>query len=94
MPARRKGLRLIVVNGFDETMFEMEKSLDKNADLTQWKRELVVSFGGRMHTVARRLYSRGRSIYGFAGSSPWRTPRMQRAEIIEGSLSGPGHRTA
>jgi hypothetical protein len=46
MPARWKGLRLIVVNGFDETMFEMEKSLDKNADLTQWKRELVVSFGG------------------------------------------------
>jgi hypothetical protein len=46
MPARWKGLRLIVVNGFDETMFDMEKSLDKNVDLTRWKRELVVSFGG------------------------------------------------
>jgi len=46
MPARWKGLRLIVVNGFDETMFDMEKLLDQNADLTQWKRELVVSFGG------------------------------------------------
>ena len=46
MPARWKGLRLIVVNGFDEIMFDMEKSLDKNVDLTRWKRELVVSFGG------------------------------------------------
>jgi hypothetical protein len=46
MPARWKGLRLIVVNGFDETMFDMEKLLEKNVDLTLWRRELVVSFGG------------------------------------------------
>ena len=46
MPARWNGLRLIVVNGFDETMFDMEKLLDKSADLTQWKRELLVSSGG------------------------------------------------
>jgi hypothetical protein len=46
MPARWKDLHLIVVNGFDETMFDMEKLLDKNVDLTQWKRELFVSFGG------------------------------------------------
>jgi hypothetical protein len=46
MPARWNGLRLIVVNGFDDTMLDFEKQLDKNADLTQWKRKLVVSFGG------------------------------------------------
>ena len=46
MPARWKGLRLIVVNGFDDTMLDLEKQLDKNVDLTQWKHKLVVSFGG------------------------------------------------
>ena len=46
MPARWKDLRLIVVNGFDDTMLDFEKQLDKNVDLTQWKRKLVLSFGG------------------------------------------------
>jgi hypothetical protein len=46
MPARWKDLRLIVVNGFDDNMLDFEKRLDANADLTQWKRKLIVSFGG------------------------------------------------
>ena len=46
IPARWKGLRVIVVNGFDEAILDMEKLLDKSIDPAQWKRELLVSYGG------------------------------------------------
>jgi hypothetical protein len=44
MPARWKGLRLIVVNGFYESASDMFP--DKGIDPDQWKHELSTVFGG------------------------------------------------
>ena len=44
MPARWKGLRLIVVNGFYKSASELFP--DKGADPDQWKHELLTAFGG------------------------------------------------
>ena len=44
MPARWKGLRLIVVNGFYETGAEAFPG--NGIDPDEWKRKLMVSFGG------------------------------------------------
>ena len=44
MPARWKGVRLIVVNGFYETNAEMFP--DQGIDPDEWKRKLMVAFGG------------------------------------------------
>lgn len=44
MPARWMGLRLIVVNGFYETAADLFP--DKGIDPDQWKRQLMIGFGG------------------------------------------------
>jgi hypothetical protein len=44
MPARWKGLRLVVVNGFYETAADAFP--DKGIDPDQWKKKLMVAFGG------------------------------------------------
>jgi hypothetical protein len=44
MPARWKGIHLIVVNGFYESASDMFP--DKNIDPDLWKHELLISYGG------------------------------------------------
>lgn len=44
MPARWKGLRVIIVNGFDKSASDLFP--DRGISPDQWKRELVTTFGG------------------------------------------------
>jgi hypothetical protein len=44
MPARWKGLRVIVVNGFDKSASDLFP--DRGFSPDQWKRELMTAFGG------------------------------------------------